>query len=383
MENGPPRIAFHGYVFSYTGFGTASRAYIHAFHDASIETTVVDRAASHPRHVPDALVAGYVNKFADPVLHVTNAEAHDIEPLKNLFSRLIVLTTWEADTLPPRFVESLNRVLEVWVPSRYNLEVFQRQLKTPVFQMPHPVYGSCAPCFTRAEIDKQLGWSEDSFVFVANGTWQERKNLPGVIEAFLRAFPDEPNAVLFIKTLYTFTNERLVHAQISEAVERVGPAQAQKAIARIKICAEFWPEACVAAMAQRADCFVSLHRGEGWCYPLFDAACNATPVIATGYSGPMDYLDAQHHRLVGYELTAANQQEHAANFAFTSEMRWAEPDVAHAAALMREVFDGREHAREKAAAGAAELRRRYSPEAVGQMARQRLTELAKKVGQQG
>jgi len=376
MENGAPRIRFYGFVSSYTGFGTASRAYIHAFDAAAIDMSVTNLDFLEQPFVQDPVVTRYINRQNNPSFHLCHAEPHHNHHLHDLFSRLIILTTWEADRLPQRYVDALNKVLEVWVPSRFNLEVFQRQLKTPVFQIPHPVYLSRPACLSKAQIDTQLGWNEDTFVFLAMGTWQERKNLPAVIEAFLRAFPDEPNAVLIIKTLYAFTTEALVREQMAEAVSKAGLTQAITATKRVRISSTFWPEEYVAALAQRANCFVSLHRGEGWCYPLFDAACNGTPVIATAYSGPMDYLDERHHRLVGYEMTATSQKGHTANFALTSDMSWADPDVSHAAALMRQVFENRRQAMEQAAEGAALLRQKYSFKAVGQIAAKRLAELS-------
>lgn len=380
MKNQPPGIRFYGWVSSYTGFGTAARAYIHAFHAASIDMSVTNLDFIERPFVQDPLVASYVSRHNDPALYLCHAEPHTIQHLRDLFSRLIVVTTWEADRLPQVYVDALNQVMEVWVPSRFNLEVFRQQLKTPVFQIPHPVYHSRPACFSKAEIDKQLGWDENTFVFLAMGTWQERKNLPAAIEAFLRAFSEEPNAVLIVKTLLSFTNKDLIRTQIAEAVARAGSSLASKALARVKLCSEFWPEESVASLAQRANCFVSLHRGEGWCYPLFDAACNGTPVIATAYSGPMDYLDERYHRLVGYQMTATSQKGHTANFALTSEMSWAAPDVAQAASLMREVFENREQAAEQAAAGTIRLRQKYALEPVGRIAAQRLIELSENIG---
>jgi glycosyltransferase involved in cell wall biosynthesis len=299
--------------------------------------------------------------------------------LKEVFSRLIVLTTWETDALPPSFVDLLNQVKEVWVPCRYNFDVFRRQLKTPVFQIPHAVHTACASCFDTNEINKRFQLKEDSFVFLSTGTWQERKNLSAIIEAFLRAFPDEPNAVLIIKTLFDFTNESLARAQIFAAIQRANPPNARKAAERIKIYAEFWPDQLMQALAKRADCYVSLHRGEGWCYPLFDAACMGTPVISTAYSGPMDYLDSRYHRLVRYELTPAMRDKQGAKFAFSPDMSWAAPDVIHAASLMREVYDHRQQAMQQAEEGSIPLLRKYSSHAVGRMAAQRLTELAENI----
>jgi glycosyltransferase involved in cell wall biosynthesis len=376
MENGIPSIAFYGYVFAPTGYGTAARSYIHAFHHASIDLSVANLSTSRRQFVPDPLVASCLNKPIDPFLHVCHAEPHCLGPLKGVFSRLIALTTWEADTLPSDHADILNQVLEVWVPCRYNLEAFKQQLKVPVFQIPHPVHPVYPPRFDRTVFDRELGLKEDNFVFVSVGSWQERKNLQSMIEAFLRAFPNEPNAVLVVKTSVAFAPEAVVRAQIRDAIARANPPNASEAMEHVKIFPRFWPDACMAALAQRADCYVSLHRGEGWCYPLFDAACNGTPVIATAYSGPMDYLDPRHHHLVRYELTHANHQTHAGKFAFTSDMSWAAPDASHAALLMRDVYDHRQEAIAQAAKGAVLLRQKYSPDAIGRMAAQRLTTLA-------
>ncbi|MDR3750538.1 MAG: glycosyltransferase [Terracidiphilus sp.] len=376
MENNIPGIEFHGFVFAPTGYGTAARSYIHAFHNAAIDLSVSNLSKSRQQTVTDPLVASCLNRHIDPVLHVCHAEPHCLEPLESVFSRLIALTTWEADALPQRHVDTLNQVLEVWVPCRYNFEAFRQQLKVPVFQIPHPVHSLCPPCFDRSAFNRELGLKEDDFVFVCVGTWQERKNLQGVIEAFLRAFPHEPNAVLIVKTSFVFSPEFVGRAQIRDAIARANPPNASEAMKRVKIFPRFWPDACMAALAQRADCYVSLHRGEGWCYPLFDAACNGTPVIATAYSGPMDYLDPRHHRLVRYELTHASQQSQTVRFSFTPDMSWATPDVSHAALLMRDVYDRRQEAIAQATEGAVLLNQKYSPDAIGRMAAQRLSVVA-------
>ncbi len=375
MNSSASGIVFSGHVFSYTGFGTASRSYIHAFDRASIPMSVIDLDIHKQVTVPDALVTSCLNRPIDPLLHLCHATPYEIEPMQAMFPQLVVLTAWEADTLPQRFVDTLNQVREVWVPCSFNLNTFRRQLTTPVFQLPHPVRTPRPPCFTRAQINRQLGLTEDSFVFVSSGSWQERKNLAGVIEAFLRAFPDDPNAILFLKTFFHFTNLRLVREQVSAAIERANPADSCKAAARIKICSEFWPEECVTALAERADCYVSLHSGEGWCYPLFDAACNGTPVISTAYSGPMDYLDPRYHRLVRYDLAPAAREEQVMKFGFSPDMSWAAPDVIDAASQMRDVYDHRELALEQAAEGALLLKRKFAPEVIGLMASHRLATL--------
>jgi glycosyltransferase involved in cell wall biosynthesis len=376
VENQIPKIFFYGNVLSHSGYGTAARAYIHALHDAATDMSVISTDQLSLGLVFDPLVASCMRKRIIPQLHLWHAEPNDVMRLKKSFPRLVVLTTWETDLLPSCYVDALNRASEIWVPSVYNSEVFQRQLKTRVFVLPHPAHAPTAQHFDREAFNREAGLPDDSFVFVSVGTWQERKNLPGVIEAFLRAFPDEPKAHLIIKTSLRFMEEKMVHEQIAAAVARAHFRNKKPAMARIRIYPHFLPEERIAQLAARTDCYISLHRSEGWCYPLFDAACSGTPVISTGYSGPMDYLDARCDRLVRYKLIPASQAQQKARFAFDSTMSWAEPDIEHAAMLMRDVYEHRQEAKERAAERAPLLRERYSMQAIGRMAAQRLTHLA-------
>jgi glycosyltransferase involved in cell wall biosynthesis len=375
VKTGTPGIAFFGYVFAPTGYGTAARSYIHALRAASVNLSVINRSRYPQQFVPDALVSSLLNREIRPDWFLSHTEPNDTKCLQEVLPRTILLTTWEANVLPGRYIENLNRMREIWVPCRYNLEAFRQQLKTPVFQLPHPVRASGFNAIDRAATSRKLGVGESDFVFLSVASWQSRKNLPLLVEAFVRAFAADRRVKLVIKTSYDFTSKQEVVAQIARAIGRAHPACAFPVEERIRLYAGIWPEEPMAALMQRADCYVSLHSGEGWCYPLFDAASNGTPVVATGYSGPLDYLDREHHHLVRYELTPVDPRQQPRNFPFTSEMLWALPDLLHAVELMREVYENRERAAEEAKAGAAQLRERYSIEAVGGMARERLAAL--------
>jgi glycosyltransferase involved in cell wall biosynthesis len=375
MDDEPLRIAFAGYVFAPTGYGAAARSYVHALHSTSMDLCVVNRSTHRQHLVPDPLVTSLLDREIKPQLYLCNTEPPDVLSMSAIHSRLVVLTTWESDTLPPRFVDALNRVLEVWVPSRYNAETFRKQLKTPVFQLPHAVHAPYPLHISRDDLNAGLNLKDTDYVFLSVGTWQERKNLTGVIEAFLRAFPNQPNVLLVLKTAYSFVDKSVATQQIYEAIRRADSDHNCEVASRIRLCDKFWPEEMVTALMERADCYVSLHHGEGWCYPLFDAACNGTPVIATAYSGPMDYLDARYHHLVDYQLIPPDLKQEVDWIPFTEEMQWASPDLIHAASLMRSVYEHKAESTEKARAGANHLRLKYSFSAVGQMAQRRLAEL--------
>jgi len=380
MDDQPLSITFAGYVFAPTGYGAAARSYVHALNSTSMKLCVVNRSNHRQHLVPDPLVTSLLDREIEPRFYLCNTEPPDVLSMRDIHSRLIVLTAWEADTLPARFVEALNLVLEVWVPSRYNAETFRKQLKAPVFQLPHALHAPYPLRSSRADINAGLDLKDTDYVFLSVGTWQERKNLTGVIEAFLRAFPNQPNILLVLKTAFSFVDEKVAHQQIYEALRRADPGHICEVTSRIRICGRYWPEEMLTALMERADCYVSLHRGEGWCYPLFDAACNGTPVIATAYSGPLDYLDARYHYLVDYQLTPPNLQQEVKWIPFTDEMLWASPDLVHAASLMRFVYEHQYQAVEQARDGAIHLRQKYSLQAIGQMAQRHLLQLAQSLG---
>ena len=124
-------------------------------------------------------------------------------------------------------------------------------------------------------------------------------------------------------------------------------------------------------------CLVSLHRSEGFGYVLADAMAVGIPVIATDYSGNVDFCDAQTSFPVSYRLVPV--EAHGALWE-DSDTYWAEPDIEAAATQMRRVYEDYPEALRKAAAGRENLRARYSAEAFAATLRKRLTALTERSG---
>ena len=101
---------------------------------------------------------------------------------------------------------------------------------------------------------------------------------------------------------------------------------------------------------------------------MAEAMSLGKPVIATGYSGNLDFMTASNSRLVDYRLVPIGPGADP----YPADAQWADPDSQHAARLMRELFDDPERALELGAIAAADIRRTHSPEAAGQIMRRRL-----------
>src|SRR5256885_72366 len=191
------RIAFYGPVTESTGYGAASRAYIHALHSVGVELSVVDINVSGTKRAHDSLISSLLNRRINPDFHLFHFYRPQLATILSLhMDRLIVLTTWETNPLPEGWSSVLNKVREVWVPCDYNVSVFSKHLSTSVFKCPHPVepgFGTAQGDFSRLP---QL--RDNDFVFYSIIVWHQRKYPEGIIEAFLRAFPSKSDNVIFI-----------------------------------------------------------------------------------------------------------------------------------------------------------------------------------------
>jgi glycosyltransferase involved in cell wall biosynthesis len=121
-------------------------------------------------------------------------------------------------------------------------------------------------------------------------------------------------------------------------------------------------------MIELADCFVSLHRAEGFGLNLAAAMAAGRPVIATGYSGNTTFMDAGTAFLVPYDLVPVGPDCHP----YPPDASWAEPDLDAAARLMRLVFDGGPAVARVAARGRSRILQQYSVAACGRFFRDRL-----------
>ena len=85
------------------------------------------------------------------------------------------------------------------------------------------------------------------------------------------------------------------------------------------------------AMLRAADCLVSLHRSEGLGLHCAEAMWLGKPVIATRYSGNLDFMDDQCSVLIDAVMVPVEHGEGV----YPKEARWADPDLDQAADWMR------------------------------------------------
>jgi glycosyltransferase involved in cell wall biosynthesis len=185
----------------------------------------------------------------------------------------------------------------------------------------------------------------------------DRKNPEGLMHAYRNAFGPGDGAELILKCK-NLTSDEL------NALD-----ESRHGRPDIRIINQTMSRQEVYALIAACDCYVSLHRAEGFGLTMAEAMFYGKPVIATGYSGNLDFMAGGSAFLVDYKMTALEKD----NGYYRAGTQWADPDLNHASTLMRSVMENREIARGVGRAAAQKMRDEYSPEAVGRRIRDRLS----------
>ena len=131
-------VTYYGHLFDASGYGQAARGYIHALHAPASRLSAVD-LLNHGRQVRDELVESLVDRPLEPDFHLFHGIPPQWARLAFPLRNAIGMTVWETDTMPTQWRNVLSHVMEVWLPCEFNVSVFRRDLRTPIFKLPHAV----------------------------------------------------------------------------------------------------------------------------------------------------------------------------------------------------------------------------------------------------
>lgn len=265
---------------------------------------------------------------------------------------------WELPEFPPKYYRAFEFVDEVWVPSKHMLDALTRVSPVPVVKIPHSIEVPDVGPVKRAD----FGIPEDAFAFHCMYdlcSYQERKNPMGAVRAYLQAFPDpSPNHCLVIKANNSGF-DKCAYESLLEVTRDRGD---------ILILEQAMDRHDVFRLESTIDCFVSLHRAEGFGLCAAECMYLGKPVIATGWSGNMEFMTTQNSYLVDYQLCHLAQPVGP----YEAGQVWAEPDIEQAARLMKEVYvddRGRNH---KSKQAMKSIRESLSPAVIGKQYSQRI-----------
>ncbi|HEY3140001.1 MAG TPA: hypothetical protein VGJ86_02675, partial [Acidimicrobiales bacterium] len=269
---------------------------------------------------------------------------------------------WEIEDFTPDRTEAARLLDEVWAVSAHAARAIGDAVEgagidTPVHVVPPAVIEhQPSSKAMRAELD-----IPDGFMFLFCFDFfsvAERKNPHGVVEAFCRAFPSGTGPQLVLKSI----NGSVVVSELERLKLR--------ALDRpdIHIRDGYLDHADQLALVAAGDAYVSLHRAEGFGYTMAEAMLRAKPVIATGYSGNLEFMDEHNSFLVGHELVTIPP----GCAPYPAGSRWADPDLDQAAEFMRQVVSDPSGTAAVAERGRRTILEGHTPAARGPLLAERL-----------
>lgn len=271
---------------------------------------------------------------------------------------------WELDQFPDKYRGLASYLDEIWTPSDYSFQAISKAVDIPVVRMPHSIKlaeGGFIPSLKRSS----LKISEETFMFLFIFDFQseiERKNPYAVINAFKAAFAPSDAAALFIKTSHSAFNPAGFHGLLDMIKG-----------SNITILDSVSAQEEVYSLISLCDCYVSLHRSEGFGLTLAEAMALGKPVIATGYSGNMDFMNMENSYPVPYKLIEIDRDY---GNSYSKGNRWAEPDVEEAAGFMRRVFEDRDESASIGLNGEYFIKKFHNPSIIGNLYKKRLGNIA-------
>jgi glycosyltransferase involved in cell wall biosynthesis len=320
-----------------------------------------------PRHLVPSDREQWLGLEIFPVTILTQAatpyfesgyERSGLWPGENVYR--IAYWNWELETVPDEWVEVAQLADEIWSPTEFVAKAMRARMSRPVYHM--------LPGVDVGRVEKimrsSLGIPEEHFVFLFMfdlHSQVHRKNPEAVFRAFNEAFREDDRATLLVKT----TGGDIYSAELARLREAF---RGRNVVLLDKLMTRSQAYGVIAM----SDCFVSLHRSEGFGLGLAEAMLMAKPVIATGYSGNLDFMNRNNSLLVDYELVEIMEDRPI----YTRGNVWAEPSIPQAAAYMREVYENPEPARSRARRGQEEIESLLSLEAAGKRMRLRLEQIA-------
>jgi len=355
-----PGVNVFGYHKSEIGLGLMSKGLVQALHYAGeatslpILTNVKMDADLEPSHFARAYDTAKGTNVIVSYPHMRELILETIPDEVRLGHRNIAYLAWEQRGGTHFWKDVYSGFDQVWALSDFAAESLSSVLEREVHSVPCVVDTTVFP---KAATKEQMGLDprETTFLFIfdANSS-MVRKNPDAVVEAFQQAFRADDAARLIVK----FSNgTSLDHrASLRRLLAKIGGHP------KIEIRSDYLTRADLYGLISACDCYVSLHRAEGFGYTCAEAMTYEKPVIATGYSGNMQFMCEGN----SYPVRYTEVESEIGDGPFPRGGLWAEADVGHAAEMMRRVFESPDEAARKGVLGRKTIVRDLAPAAIGE-----------------
>lgn len=360
-----------GFLTADLGVGESARCMVRAADAAAIPAALVPLKLNCKNRLGDQTYAARLQEtnphgvnvvHLDPPASRDIAHHHGADFLAGKYN--VAYFAWELPEFPDAWVPSLDYYDEIWCPSDFTTAAIALKSPVPVLTMPHAI-AFASPTEGTAALRARLGLPADRFLFLSLfdlNSYAERKNPHAVIAAFRQSGLAGAGAALVLKVQNVAGNEA-DFAALRESV---------RDLPGTVLLTQTFSRADIYALEAACDCFVSLHRAEGFGLAVAECMLLGRPVISTDWSATAEFVTPDNGCPVRAPLITLTRNHGP----YAKGSTWADPDPAHAAAHMRRLFADRTLAATLGAAARATIAARFSPAVIGARYRRRLEAIA-------
>ncbi|MBO9709816.1 MAG: glycosyltransferase family 4 protein [Caulobacter sp.] len=362
IQTAESNICLVGHPFAPIGMGEHVRSSWRAVNAAGYAPTVRDiyglnsRAdLDYEREIAPCL-SDRLSKRLN-IFHINGDEIEQAVPHLNdasfETSYNVIYPAWELSRYPAAWARQLERFDEVWAPSGFIRDSIASAVSIPVLHMPLAVEVKLSGFLTR----RYFGIPEQAYTFLFFfdfGSYSARKNPEAVLEAVERLIARNPSAPLHCVIKFKGGDDdsdqlKALNARIDALGERATKITATLSDNEIK------------NLVRCCDCFVSLHRSEGFGRGMAEAMRLGRLTIGTAYSGNLDFMTEDTALLVDYDTVPLK----ADSYPYWQGQVWAEPSIDSAVELMEYAIRNRSKAQAMAERARLHMRQKFSARAVG------------------
>lgn len=364
-----------GFLTADLGVGESARCMARAADAARLPAALVPLKLNCRNRLGDQTYASRLqddNPHDVNVIHVDPPAARDLDhhhgPGFRAGKYNIGYFAWELPEFPDTWCSSFDYFDEIWCPSEFTATAVREKAPLPVLTLPHAI-AFARPTEPLPVLRARLGLPADQFLFLTLfdlNSYAARKNPQAVVAAYRQAAAISPalarGSALVLKVQNVTGNEADFAALQASVRDLPGTVLITETLSRADLY----------ALEAACDCFVSLHRSEGYGLAVAECMYLGKPVVSTDWSATAEFVTPANGCPVRASLVTLDRSHGP----YPRGATWAEPDPAHAAAHLAALFADRALAARLGAAARATIEARFSPEAIGTRYRRRLEHIA-------
>jgi glycosyltransferase involved in cell wall biosynthesis len=328
-----------------SGYASAAKGYLadYVLRNVSVSwmPLLFDNSNNDKNYYVDALAESRVGvsykEYDTLILHSTPDIWNElILTHKHNVKNVVGYCTWETNKLPSKWVDCINLVPEVWVPSVFNKECFINSgVKSIVKVVPHIWHRQNLinkDSITIYDYVRNIV-PRNKYTFYSIGELNFRKGIEDLVTVFDKFNDNYPDTQLLLKVHYRDyhpANKQYCIDTINKLTNKLGTS--------IHIILDNLSNRDILGLHSFGDCYVSLNKGEGFGLTIFDAFNYNKKVITTGYGGQVDFLGIDYNGLVKYKIDkVSGMGTFSTNYSV--DQAWAYPDLDHAYELMKNCYE--------------------------------------------